>query len=945
MKTKFIYFSVLFVLFFSLTALSQTTVKGKVTDKTSAEPLNGVTIVVKGTTLGIITNNEGEYTLVVPSKNVTLKFSFVGYETIEQTVGENSVLNIALSQSAISIDEVVVTGSFDERTKLESSVAISTINSKQIQILTPNSSIDLLKSVPGIFVNSSSGEIRNQVYTRGLGNEPGYNNDVSGLYYLSLQEDGLPVTNVVISNYSSDVFYRSDATLNRLEAVRGGTASIAGANAPGGIFNYLSKIGGDKFTGSVVERLGLEANGKNFYYRTDINLGGPLGKGWFYNIGGFYRSSKGAHDVGYLFNYGGQVKANLQKKYAKGSITLYGKYLNDHNGTNLMLIGRNFDHPELVSGISNTDAFILPEEATVSTRTGDGLPITFDPAKLNHSKEISIGANWKHDLGNGFKIQNNAKYSAKTLSYNVTSATSISLLTDLVPNAIAGTIGSGNIAYRDNLTKESLAVVQASIGQYGPQWNVLSNNLPNQNILQNGILYQAADIGYIPVNEFMDQFVISKKTEKLSLNLGLFLALSNTSDMSAGLAGAALTTMENQPRMLDMTYQNNFAGGVTQQISSPRGYFKTGGVFGYRTYEYNKTNIAPFLTANWKLAEKLNFDVGVRFESNVNEGTNTIRQPNDGSDGGLDGDPLTTYDNAYYKNPTDVHYKFDTQCWSYSGALNYLISGDQSLYARYSIGRKAPEGYVYQVLDTPEQVALSETAIQKVTQLETGYKIQSEKIELAFTAFYSLLSNVYSSYATLDENNVLYQLTPYYNKRRSLGVETEATYYFNKNFSTRISATLQNTTWPSYKISTAGPTASKDDDTFYDYSGNQAALTPDIMLSITPTYITNKFSASLSYQYIGSRPANTPNAFELPGYSQIDLSIGYNITPKLSLNANVNNVLNSLGVMNWGAPGGFPAVYQLSDFTKEKMLAQKDMYFPIMGTAPRSYFLTLSYTF
>jgi outer membrane receptor protein involved in Fe transport len=762
---------------------------------------------------------------------------------------------------------------------------------------------------------------------------------------LSLQEDGLPVTNIVLSNYSSDLFYRSDATLNRLEAVRGGTASIAGANAPGGIFNYLSKTGSDKFSGIIKDRMGLEGNGQNLYHRTDFNFSGSLGNGWHYNLGGFYRKSKGARDVGYPFNYGGQVKANIQKKYKQGSITFYAKYLNDHNGAATQLIGRNFDHPELVPGISNTDAFILPANATISTRTGDGIPITFNPKLLNHSKDIAFAINWKHMFGNGIKIQNNVKYSSKEANFNTTNATTISSLTDLIPNAVSGTIGSGTITYRDNITKEQLAVVQASIGQFGPQWKVISNNMPNQNILQNGVLYQAANNLKRPVSEFMDQFVISKETDRLSLNLGVFIALSNVSDSNGGLAGAALTTMEDKPRALDVTYQNNFKGGVVQQITSPGGYFQVAGFLGYRNTAYTKNNIAPFLTANLKLTEKLNFDIGVRFENNVNKGTNTVRVPNNGADGGLDGNPLTTYDNLYYTNPKSVDYSISNNSFSYSGAFNYRLSDRQSLYTRYSVGRKAPEGYVYQIYNTAEEIKLNETAIQKVTQAEVGYKVQSKKLDMNLTAYYSLLSNVYTSYGTLDASGTLYALPPNYNKRESYGVEIEADYKFTKNFSTKIGATFQNTTWPEYKIATAGPTNSKDDDTYYDYSGNQAALTPDIMINITPTYSINKFYASLVCQYIGARPANIPNAFNLSGYYNFDLNFGYDITPRIALNANINNVFNSLGVMNWGAPGGFPAVYNTSDFTKEKMEAQKNAVFPILGTPPRAYFLSLSYSF
>ncbi len=318
-------------------------------------------------------------------------------------------LNISLAEGS-ALEEVVVTGLFDERKKLEASVAISTLNSQQMQRLADGSGAELLKNIAGIFVNSAAGEIRSNVYTRGLANRPSYNEDVSGLYYVSMQEDGLPVSNIYLPTYTHDLFLRTDVTVNRLEAVRGGTASIAGANSPGGIFNYLSKTGGKKLEGIVRERVGLEADGKNFYTRTEANIGRPLANGWSYNVGGFYRNGKGGRIVGYPLNYGGQLKANIQKKYDKGSFTVYAKYLNDHNGTFMNLIGNNFDKPTLSDKFSPLKAFVLPTNAKLSTKTGDGVALDFDPTKLNHSRETAFGANWKHDLGNGFSIQNNVRY-------------------------------------------------------------------------------------------------------------------------------------------------------------------------------------------------------------------------------------------------------------------------------------------------------------------------------------------------------------------------------------------------------------------------------------------------------------------------------------------------------------------------------------------------------
>ncbi len=87
----------------------QKSVSGKVTD-TSKEPLPGVTVIVKGTTNGTITDVDGKYTLTKVAENAVLQFSFVGMKTQEIAVGNNSVINASMSEESIGIDEVVAVG-------------------------------------------------------------------------------------------------------------------------------------------------------------------------------------------------------------------------------------------------------------------------------------------------------------------------------------------------------------------------------------------------------------------------------------------------------------------------------------------------------------------------------------------------------------------------------------------------------------------------------------------------------------------------------------------------------------------------------------------------------------------------------------------------------------------------------------------------------------------
>ena len=126
-----------------------------------------------------------------------------------------------------------------------------------------------------------------------------------------------------------DLFHRADLTTRRLEAVRGGSAVVTSANAPGGIFNFISKTGSEQFGGEMLVTGGLQGE-SNPLFRYDLNLGGLLGNnGLTYNIGGFYRYDQGARNTDINWENGGQLKANISKKTKNGFVKVYGKYLND----------------------------------------------------------------------------------------------------------------------------------------------------------------------------------------------------------------------------------------------------------------------------------------------------------------------------------------------------------------------------------------------------------------------------------------------------------------------------------------------------------------------------------------------------------------------------------------------------------------------------------------
>jgi hypothetical protein len=124
-------------------------VSGKVYNQ-KGEPLAGASVMIKGTGKGTKTDETGSFAInELTNTNVTLIFSYIGFteKEIKIASGKTSSLSITLEEKAADNEEIIVTGVFDKRKKMEASVAITTINSTQISKLVSASAADLLKNV------------------------------------------------------------------------------------------------------------------------------------------------------------------------------------------------------------------------------------------------------------------------------------------------------------------------------------------------------------------------------------------------------------------------------------------------------------------------------------------------------------------------------------------------------------------------------------------------------------------------------------------------------------------------------------------------------------------------------------------------------------------------------------------------------------------------------
>ena len=121
------------VLVISQASAQQRTVTGKVTTAEDGLAFPGVSVFVKGTTVGVITDSNGNYSLSIPSEAETLVFSFIGYTSQEKEIGNNSVINVAMTPDVTELGEVVVTA-FGTTTKRDFTGSASSIASEDLKL-------------------------------------------------------------------------------------------------------------------------------------------------------------------------------------------------------------------------------------------------------------------------------------------------------------------------------------------------------------------------------------------------------------------------------------------------------------------------------------------------------------------------------------------------------------------------------------------------------------------------------------------------------------------------------------------------------------------------------------------------------------------------------------------------------------------------------------------
>jgi TonB-dependent SusC/RagA subfamily outer membrane receptor len=186
MKKLFVLLNLLLSVSF-LFAQNPLNVKGTVTDVKN-EPVPGVSILIKGTMQGAITDADGQYSIQVDPQGV-LVFSFVGYKTQEIAVNNRTTINVQMSEETIGVDEVVVVGYGTQKVK-DLTSSISTIKSDDLVKTPAGQAMQALQGkVAGLQVVSNGAPGNSPtIRVRGIGSYPGNENEaplyvVDGMFF------------------------------------------------------------------------------------------------------------------------------------------------------------------------------------------------------------------------------------------------------------------------------------------------------------------------------------------------------------------------------------------------------------------------------------------------------------------------------------------------------------------------------------------------------------------------------------------------------------------------------------------------------------------------------------------------------------------------------------------------------------------------------------------
>jgi outer membrane receptor protein involved in Fe transport len=731
--------------------------------------------------------------------------------------------------------EIVVTGNANREglRKLDASYSISTASAQQIKDVAPISTADLLKIVPGVWVETSGGSVGANVFIRGFpstGDAP----------FLTVEMNGSPIFAPSSLSFLEDSsLFRIDDTVERVEVLRGGPSPIFANGQPGATANFILKEGSDDPHLSMRTTYGTEG-----MYRGDVVAQGPIAADTTYMIGGFYRYSKGLRHTGFTGDLGGQITGSVTHKFDAGKLTVYGRYLSDHNAfyTPMPLSEDGSGKFHTLPGFDARFDTLLGKELEVSNiETGpsvNGGPTQTKQVDLSKGRGANIytlGSTFNYDFG-AFQLQNNVNFTKGR-------ANTYALFTGSNPQSVAQYLaaagGPGTVTYRDS---------GQALGA-------------DQQLIQAGVWAVEKHI-----KSFTDELKLSKEIfSGNTVTLGGYYAHVTDHDVW-NLGNNVLLALEPQARVLNAT--------LTNGTILTRDGFTSATNTAINNY-YKSDNVAGYLSDEWKIG-KLRLDGGVRVEHTKIKAL--MENSTTGVD--LDNNPLTAYNNnATVLNGTFQRVNYGKTQVSWTAGADYAFSNHLNGFLRANGGALLPQ------FDDIRGNAADPGNIkpQKVKQYEVGLKTSTRMYDVFLTGFYNRFHNLLFQDIVLDANgNPTNRVL--FGGSRAYGLEFEG--------AIRPVTGLQ--------IGTRGVIQNGKLKDFGDNTGNNVARQPKFLIAVMPSYTFRSAWGQArvfgTYTHVGNRYADIQNQQPLGKYDTLDLGASIDLRDNFSIQATVENVTNTLAL-------------------------------------------------
>lgn len=758
--------------------------------------------------------------------------------------------------SANNLEEVVVTGraGVEEIRKVEVSYAVTTINAESLRMDAPLGVADALGSVPGFWVESTGGEASANIRARGIPEE--------GFSAVAMEEDGLPVQHDPgLGWLNADQSFRLDDTIDRIEVVRGGPASMFSSNAPGGVVNFITRKPGDVAGGTVkVESSDYGLRRMDGWY----NL--PIGD-WRLGFGGFYREDDGVRDAGYTANKGGQLRFAVGRTFENGSLDFNVKRIDDRVifYTGLPL---TYDADGDVVGVPGIDEHFGtlsgPDTRRVTLRDADG---TF-PLDIDRGTDVELTQytlRFEYQLPGDWKLSNGTRYRESESSR-----------IGLFPNTPV-TAAARLAAARANigtLVPGAVDVQLRYVNAPNEVFNVASQN--GNGLTSDGSFRQV----HVPLDELLNDLRLMRNFEiagqKHDVAIGLYLA--KVDEAFDRYSANAIIDVRDNARLLNLVAVD--AAGNPVRTLSDNGFIRYGSEFA--NGEGESFTKALYFSDEWSLNDQWRIDLGARYEQVDVEGK--VEQFAGRNLGVLQ----STADDSVLTG-TGVYDRFDTDYddFGWTVGVNWQFIESMGVFARYTSTFRLPSvgDYITNAFATP--------VVRTMDFIEAGYKYDSDRFSLYATLFQTKYDKFRFGDTRYNPTTGNYDQVNVFTDTETLGVELEGTYNATDWLDVGFSATWQDPEFGDFRQTTLV----NGTPTTVDFTGNRLLRVPEVSYRVTPAFkLAEQVRFEIDYQYFGDRFTDAANITKLPSYDVLSANLSWSPIERMTVYVRGENLLNEVGL-------------------------------------------------